>query len=103
MAVGPETQVHEIEHDRSAGDLPPRRRVLLSRHLDVCGLHGHRMDLLGTQRTMREQALSHVSEIPLRVSVRRHSLVDLDDLQIGPTAPADRPAPATSSTGYARR
>ena len=73
MAVGPETQVHEIEHDRSAGDLPQRRRVLLARHLDVCGLHGHRMDLLGTQRTMREQALSHMSEIPLRVSVWRHS------------------------------
>ena len=57
MAVGPETQVHEIEHDRSAGDLPQRRRVLLARHLDVCGLHGQRMDLLGTQRTIREQAL----------------------------------------------
>jgi len=36
MAVGPETQVHEIEHDRSAGDLPQRRRVLLARHVQVC-------------------------------------------------------------------
>src|SRR5258708_31376754 len=42
------------------------------------------MDLLGPQRTMREQALPQMREVSIGVSVRRHTLVHLDDVHAGP-------------------
>jgi hypothetical protein len=74
----------EVEHCRRTRNLPKRRGVLAARRVQVYRFHGHGVNLLGAQRTMREQGLPQVSEVSVGVSWGCHALVHLDDMHGGP-------------------
>ena len=72
--------MHEVEHRRRAGKLAQRRAVRRGRGLEVRRLDRHRVDLVGAQRRVIEQALAQVREIAVRIAGRRDALVHLQDV-----------------------
>ena len=106
VAVGPEAQVGEIEHCRGARNLLEHRGVLAARKFEVGRFHRHGVNLVGAQRTMREQALAQMGEVAVGISGRRHALVHLDHVHTGPwhpflgQRPQHRPRGVTSAEGH---
>src|SRR6266568_7376882 len=60
MAVGPQAEMDEVEYRRRAGDHAEGLGVLRGRSFQVEGFDRHRVNLLGTQRSVIEQTLAQM-------------------------------------------
>jgi len=84
MTVRSKAQMDEIKYRRRAGD--PLKRLGVSRHcsFQVDPFHRHRVDLLGPQRSVLEQALAQMGEVSVRMPSRRYALVHLCYMYVVP-------------------
>jgi hypothetical protein len=98
--------MNEIEHDRVASELSERLRVPRACPFQIGRFHRHGVNLLGTQRTVREQALAQVREVAVRVPGRGYALVDLNHVHKGPwhffigQRPQHRPGGTATAEGH---
>jgi hypothetical protein len=69
--------MNQIEHRRRSGDRLKIPGVRGRRRLQVGSFHRHRVDLLRAQRNVLKKAFAQVGKVPIRISGRSDSLVDL--------------------------
>ena len=84
VAVRAEAEMNEVEHGRRARHLLQRLGILLGRTIEVGCLDRHRMDVVGAQRRMIEQAFAQMREVSVRIGRRRHPLVHLNHMHVLP-------------------
>ena len=76
--------MNEIEHRRRACHVPQRQGVLLGRAIEIRCFDRHRVDVIGEQRRMIEQAFAQMREVSVRIACRRYPLVHLNDMHLLP-------------------
>ena len=84
MTIDTEPEVHEIEHGRRPGDGAEHGRIASGRRIEIRLFDRHRVNLLGAQRHVGEQAFVQLREIARGITRRRHALVDLEDVHAFP-------------------
>ncbi len=84
VAVRAESQMHEIQHRRRAGNFLKCVRITFSGGFQIIFLHRHGVDLFRTQRRVRQQAFAQMREIAIRVTGRRDALIHLKHLDVRP-------------------
>src|SRR5215471_8799824 len=67
MAVGPESEMNQIEHRRRTCDLLQRPRVLLAGGFEIARFHRHLMKLFRIERRVVKQALAQVRQISIGI------------------------------------
>ena len=67
VPIGAKTEVDQIEHHGRACDLVQRLCIGGSGGLKVGLLHRHGVDLVGTQRCMRQEAFAQLSQVPVGI------------------------------------
>ena len=103
VTIDTETEVHEIEHRRRPGVGAKHGRIASCRCTKIRLFDRHRVNLLGAQRHVGEQALVQLREIARGITQRRHSFVDLEDVHAFPRYGHVRQAPSTSPSACRRR
>ncbi len=84
VSIRAETEVDEVENRWGSGDLLESRCVLRNRGLQIGGFNRHGMDRLRPQRGMLQQAFAQVSKVPIRISFRGYSFIDLIYMRTSP-------------------
>src|SRR4030095_7554042 len=83
VTVWTEAEMREIEYDRRSRDLAEGQGITFAGRLQIRRFHRHRMNVLGDERTVREQTLAEVSEVAIGIALRRDAHVDLQHMSIG--------------------
>jgi hypothetical protein len=84
VAVRPEAEMNEVEHRRRARHLLQCAGVLLGRAFKLPRFDRHRMDVIGCERRMIEQAVAQMREVTVRIAHGGNALVDLKHVHLTP-------------------